>query len=271
MPTMNLLRQLVCVSLLLGSALAATAAGAARFGVEVKRESFLSGGRRISVETFAPQAAGRFPAVLVLHSSAGTLFGKGEMERFSRALAERGMVAFFVRYFDRTGSIFAGEKAIGENLHVWEDTVGDAMNFAAAHPRVRRGSIGIFGYSLGAFLAVSTASRDRRVGAVAELAGGMFDYLGGRLRRVPPTLILYGTADQRVDPRYARALEREARRLGARPVVHAYPGEGHVLSKPALADASRRALDFLTARLRTPKHCGQPGELQQLGVTFGML
>ena len=29
-----------------------------------------------------------------------------------------------------------------------------------------------------------------------------------------------------------------------------YPGEGHVFSKPALADASRRALDFLTARLR---------------------
>ena len=247
---MNILRRLCLLALALGTALSASAAAPPAFAVETARESFRSGGRRISVETFAPQAPGRFPAVLVLHSSAGTLFGKGELERFSRALAERGVVAFLVRYFDRTGTIFAGDKGIEKDLHLWEETVGDALDFATAHPRVRRESIGLFGYSLGAFLAVSTASRDRRVDAVAELSGGMFDYLGGRLRRVPPTLILHGTADQRVNVRYARALDREARRLGARPVMHLYPGEGHVLSKPALADASQRALDFLTAQLR---------------------
>ncbi len=247
---MKLLCVLSLAALSLGAAAPGSAAVPAAFAVEKTGESFLSGGRRISVETFAPRAVGRFPAVLVLHSSAGTLFGKGELERFSRALAERGVVAMLVRYFDRTGTIFAGDKGIEKDLHIWEATVVDALDFASAHPRVRRESIGLFGYSLGAFLAVSTASRDRRVDAVAELSGGMFDYLGGRLQRVPPTLILHGTADQRVSVRYARALDREARRLGARPLMHLYPGEGHVLSKPALADASRRALDFLTVRLR---------------------
>ena len=250
MHTMNVLRLLFCVSLLLGYSFTAAAAVTPRFGVEVKRESYLSGGRRISVETFAPKAPGRFPAVLVLHSSAGTLFGKGDLERFSQSLAERGIVAFFIRYYDRTGTIFAGDAGITKHLHEWEDTVTDGLNFAAAHPRVRRESIGLFGYSLGAFLAVSVAARDPRVDAVAELAGGIFTYLGGKLGRVPPTLIMYGTADQRVDPRYARELERVARQHGTRPVVKTYPGEGHVLSKPALADASQRALDFLTAQLR---------------------
>ena len=226
--------------------LAAEKAGA----IQKKRESFVSGGRKISVETFAPATPGRYPAVLVLHSSAGTLVGKGELVRFSRALSERGMVAFLVRYYDRTGTIFAGDKGIEKHLHEWEDTVEDAMNFAVAHPRVRRESIGIFGYSLGAFLAVSTASRDLRVDAVAEVAGGIFTYLGGRLRRVPPTLILHGTADERVKVVYAHELERAARKVGARPVVKLYPGEGHVLSKPALADASQRALDFLAVQLR---------------------
>ena len=219
--------------------------------VEKQRESFLSGGRRISVETFAPKVPGRYPAVLVLHSSAGTLFGKRELEQFSQSLAERGMVAFLVRYFDRTGTIFAGDGGIDRHLHVWEDTIIDGISFAAAHPRVRAESIGIFGYSLGAFLGVSVASRDARVDAVAELAGGMFDYLGGRLRRVPPTLILHGTADKRVNVSYARALEREARRLGARPVVYLFPGEGHVLSKTASAAASARAISFLGEHLRT--------------------
>lgn len=220
------------------------------FPVERTRESFISGGRKISVETFAPKTPGRFPAVLVLHSSAGTLFGKGELERFSRSLAERGMVAFMVRYFDRTGTIFAGDAAIERHLHACEATVGDAMDFAVAHPRVRADSLGIFGYSLGAFLGVSAASSDSRVRAVAELSGGIFAYLHGRLRRIPPTLVLHGTADQRVSVSYAHELIREARRLGARPVVQLYPGEGHVLSTSAIADASRRAREFLAQRLQ---------------------
>ena len=226
--------------------------------VDQVRESFVSGGRKISVETFVPRGSGRFPAVLVLHSSAGTLFGKGQLEDFSRSLAEHGMIAFMVRYFDRTGTIFAGDRAIGKDLHVWEDTVTDALDFAVAHPRVRRESIGIFGFSLGAFLAVSVASRDARVDAVAELAGGMFDYLGGRLRRVPPLLIQHGLADQRVDVRYAHALEREARRLGTRPVVRLFPGEGHVLSSKASTFASAQARSFLHRQLR-----GQPPKAQR--------
>lgn len=231
----------------------ALSAAPAQFCVTKSHESFVSGGRRISVETFAPDAPGRFPAVLVLHSSAGTLFGKDALEDFSAALARRGMVAFMVRYFDRTGTIFAGDKGIEKNLHVWEDTVADALNFAAAHPRARQGSIGIFGYSLGAFLAVSAASSDKRVDAVAELSGGIFKYLGGHLRRVPPTLILHGTADQRVNVRYAHELERVARGLGARPVVRLFPGEGHVFSKPAQAEASAAAVAFLSAQLRQKK------------------
>jgi len=214
------------------------------------REHYLSGGRQITVDTFAPARPGRYPAVLVLYTSAGTLAGMGDFEGFSRSLAQRGMVALLVHYFDRTGTFFAGDGTIGKHLHVWEDTVIDGLDFAAAHPSVNRQSIGIFGYSLGAFLAVSVASRDSRVDAVAEVAGGIFTYLGGRLRRVPPTLILHGTADRRVNVRYAAELERVARRLGARPEVHLYPGEGHVLSSPAMADARARSLAFLSRNLR---------------------
>jgi carboxymethylenebutenolidase len=246
--------RLACMALLfLNFSPSANAAPRANFPVEKGRETFVSGGRKISVTTFIPAAPGRFPAVLVLHSSAGTLFGNAELERFSRSLAERGMVALQVRYFDRTGTIFAGDAAIGRHLHAWEATVGDALDFASAHPRVRRESIGIFGYSLGAFLGVSAASSDTRVDAVAELSGGIFAYLHGRLRRVPPTLILHGADDRRVAVAYARELEREARRLGARPLVKIYPGEGHVLSTSAIADASGRAREFLATRLSPPR------------------
>ncbi len=225
------------------------AAAEPAFRVEKHRESFMSGGRKIGVEVFAPPGAGRLPAVLVLHTSAGTLLGKGALVDFSRHLAAQGHVAMLVRYFDRTGTIIANDDDIDRLPPVWVETIHDAVDWAVAHPRVRAGSIGFFGYSLGSYVAVAEASRDRRVGAVAEVAGGIFEGFRPRMQRMPPTLILHGRADQRVPVARAFELAKATRQLGPAPIVKIYDGEPHVLSRPAMADASARALAFLHERL----------------------
>ncbi|MDP9291330.1 MAG: dienelactone hydrolase family protein [Verrucomicrobiota bacterium] len=225
------------------------ASQAAPLRVEKQQEEFVSGGRRIRVETFAPAGSVRLPAVLVLHSAAGTLIGKGELERFCRTLAEQGTIAFFVHYFDRTGTIFAGDKAIDQYSRVWTDTIKDAVDFAAVHPRVRHEAIGIFGYSLGAFVAVAEASRDLRVVAVVEVAGGIFKGFSNQMRRLPPIAILHGSADKRVPVVRASELEKRARQFGVKPEMKIYPGEGHRLSRAASQDASRRALNFFKEHL----------------------
>jgi carboxymethylenebutenolidase len=235
---------------LLALLLALTPAHSATLPVELHRESFLSGGRRIGVETFAPTGTERHPAVLVLHTSAGTLLGKRDLERFSRALAEQGKVAFFVRYFDRTGTTLANDRDIELFTPAWMETVRDAVTFAAAHPRVRPERIGLFGYSLGAYLAVTTAAIDRRIDAVVEVAGGTFGRYEKRLRRLPPTLILHGSADQRVKVSEAYRMQKLARRFGAKAEMKIYPGEGHLLSKAAMEDAKQRGLEFFARHLR---------------------
>lgn len=217
--------------------------------VEMRHEEFFSGGRRIHIETFTPAGRGRFPGVLVLHSAAGTLIGKSELERFSRRLAEQGEVAFLVRYFDRTGTIFANDKAIDRYSRVWTETIKDAVDFAASHPRVERSRIGIFGYSLGAFVGIAEASRDRRIVAVVEVAGGIFRGFANQMQRLPALAILHGAADQRVPVARADELERKARQLGVKPEVKIYAGEGHRLSRVAAEDASRRALLFFKKHL----------------------
>jgi dienelactone hydrolase len=220
-----------------------------RFQVEERRESFTSGGRKIGVETFAPAGPRRFPAVLVLHSSAGTLFGHAEMRSFARALAARGKVAFLVRYFDRTRTIFANDREIDRFTGVWLATVNDAVDFAARHPRVRAAAIGTFGFSLGAFLAVAQGSLDRRIDAVVEVAGGVLDGLEPRMRRMPPVLILHGDADQRVPLAEAYQVQRAARRFATASEMKIYPREGHRLSAAAAADATTRALRFFDRHL----------------------
>ena len=219
-------------------------------GIEERRETFMSGGRKIRVETFAPAGTRRFPAVLVLHSSAGTLFGHSEMRRFSRELAARGKVAFLVRYFDRTGTTLADDRDIDRFTGVWLGTVKDTVGFAAAHPRVRATAIGTFGFSLGGFLAVAPGSLDPRIDAVVEVAGGVLEGLEPRMRRMPPVLILHGNADQRVGVAEAYQVQKAARRFGAPIEMKIYPGEGHRLSAAASKDATARALRFFDRHLR---------------------
>ncbi len=221
----------------------------ARPGIAERNESFLSSGHKIKVETFAPSPTGRYPIVLVLHSSAGMLAGKGALVDLCRKLAAQGKMAMLVHYYNRTGTYYSGDKTITKLWPNWAATVQDAINYAAADPRVRADSIGIFGYSLGAFLAVAAASEDSRVSAVVEVSGGIFDALHSKLKHVPPTLILHGRADERVSVSYATGLEQVARKHGQPATMKLYDGEGHVLKKEAMSDAMERTLKFFAAHL----------------------
>lgn len=226
-------------------------AGPAFVRVEEGRTVCRSGGKRISIETFIPQGPQRHPAVIVLYGSGGALFGKSEMVAFARQYAGQGAAVFLVHYFDRTGTLFVTRDGpIHRHQAVWTETVRDAVDFVTAHPRVRKGPVGLFGYSLGAYLAVSESSRDPRIGCVVELSGGIFDEVRPSLKRFPHLLILHGRLDQRVPVKRAFELEATARQFGSRPQTHIYEEEGHRLSKIALADAAERGGAFLRQHLR---------------------
>ncbi len=216
-----------------------------------RTESFLSEGHRIQVETFSPTAPGRHPVVLILHGSSGRVIGKGPLVDLSRELASQGKMAMLVHYFDRTGTAWSGDKAIHQHWRTWAKTVRDSVDFASTYPDVRADAIGIFGFSLGAYLAVSVAADDARIQAVAELSGGLFDEQKPGLKRLPPLLILHGLEDKRVPASRAYELKEIAIRLGTKPEMKTYEGEGHVLSAEAIQDASQRTLAFFDQQLTT--------------------
>ncbi|WP_395748365.1 alpha/beta hydrolase family protein [Prosthecobacter sp.] len=235
---------------LLSAVLAASCAHTAKVrGVQEATTSYLSGGKKIVVETYLPASPGRHPAVAVLYGSGGLINGKGDMVAFARLLAQRGMAAYLIHYFDRTGTLIAGDKSIAADSKIWQATVKDGIDFISQQPEVNPRAIGLYGYSLGAFLSVGAATTDARIVAAAELSGGLFQGLKGHTRRFPPMLILHGSDDQRVRIKFAEELLLEARRMHARPAVHIYPGEGHSLSTSAAADATTRALIFLQLHL----------------------
>ncbi len=213
--------------------------------------SYLSGGKKIKVETFLPPGTERLPAVIVLYGSGGSFLGKGEMVDFAKQIAAQGTAVFLIHYFNRTGTIAARDPQIQKYTGIWAQTVHDGAVFVSGHPRVNPAAIGMYGYSLGAYLAVAEGIRNPQIDAVAELSGGIIDALKGKVTRICPVLILHGRLDQRVNVAEGERLQRAAVKVGTKPETHYYEAEGHRLSEPALADAHQRAQSFLLKHLQS--------------------
>ncbi len=214
--------------------------------------SFVSGGRTITADYFAPAAVpATHRTILVLHGAGGTLFDGPEMRRMALRLAAEGNAVYLLHYFDRTGShFFLGDRGLLKNFDTWLETVRDSLRWIAQE-QGNHARIGLYGYSLGAFLAVAAASENPRVGAIAEQAGGVWNNETKRLGSMPPGLMIHGMADGRVPfEKYALPLQRYLRRHAPTVTTHFVPGEGHGFSAAAQARVREEVAGYFRQTLR---------------------
>jgi carboxymethylenebutenolidase len=196
-----------------------------------KKDYFESGKKKISVLRFEPQDAGIFPAVVMLHGCDG--WGQLDAYKFAADdLVKAGHVVFLIRYFDRTdtpdkvpaaqrnafarwlkeGAAPGVKDDARDHFDAWISTVADAVTYARTLPNVDAKRVGIVGFSLGGYLALSAAPRCE-VGAVVEMFGGVPKELRGNLGTLPPTLLVHGNKDTVVSVNeayiaYGRLLEQ---------------------------------------------------------------
>jgi carboxymethylenebutenolidase len=210
--------------------------------IQISRAAFESESQSITVEQFLPKAPGRYPAILALHGSGG--IREGWAEQPARLMAGRGYSVFVVHYFERTGTVWADPGTTRANFPDWMKTVGDAITFASQHASVEAKRIGLLGFSLGAYLALSVASVEARVKVVVEFFGGLPEELYG-FTRMPPVLILHGEEDHVVPVGEATRLKLLLERTSTPYEIKIYPGAGHGFSGLQLFDAGQRTIQFL--------------------------
>ena len=213
--------------------------------------AFESGGREISCDAFIPSAQNgeRFPAVIGLHGSAG---GHATMAEPAALLAGQGFAVYVVHYFDRTGTIGVADKQTAvRNFPVWGKTVWDSISHVASRPEVDAQRIGLLGFSLGAYLALSVSAVDSRVKAVVDFFGGMPREMKLFIRRLCPTLILHGESDATVPVAEAYHLQQLLEKKAIPYEMQIYPDAGHGFSGETWQDAKARTLAFLQRYLAT--------------------
>lgn len=211
---------------------------------------------RVTAEVYEPATQQPKSAVVVLHGAGGTLFDGPEMRRVARHLAAAGHAVYVLHYFDVTGSFFATDGSMQKNFPKWLETVRASIPAIQAQ-RGDRSKIGIYGYSLGGFLALLAASDNPDVAAVVVQAGGVWNSEFQRLGKLPPVLMIHGEQDARVPfAKYAKPLISELRERGIRVETRFFPREGHVFSPEARGEVRAAVAGFFERRTGQPSRGG---------------
>jgi carboxymethylenebutenolidase len=206
-------------------------------------------GRPVRLEAFFPPGGARSPALLLLHGASGMNGGHRYIPHVAGALAAEGLATVLVRYFDVSETTHASDAEMRQHFDRWLQVIDDAVTAVAQFPEVDPARLGLVGYSLGGYLAVAHASRDRRIRAVVEFAGGIDREFAKSVTHLPPTLIVHGESDRRVPFSRAAELEAVLARVGAPYETRYFPGEGHLLSPAAALVSLTVAADFFRRRL----------------------
>ena len=241
------LSAVLLVSLVLLPAL--NALSASDSAINVSKISLPVAGGKITAEVFEQAPARKRPVIIVLHGAGGTLFDGPEMRRVARHLAADGNAVYFLRYFERTGSVFAVDSSMQRHFGTWRRTVTEAIP-AIQQLRGDRAPVGIYGYSLGGFLALFAASDNPNVAAVVEHAGGVWNGKMDRIGKLPPVLMIHGEQDGRVPfDTYAKPLERSLRERRVKLQTRFFPAEAHVFTPHAMQEVRGAAAAFFRRHL----------------------
>ena len=272
------------ISVWCGLAVLALALGGGRVFAADEKEavkksagSYLSAERKINVTRFDPAAPGPHPAVLLLHGIDGADENEKTYHKLADRLAAKGYVVFFVRYFDcfadrpkeleffrdnvkeyLTGAAVNKRECLKAAFQDCLTAVCDGVRYVRQQPGVDKDRVGVAGFSLGAFLALSAATRpELKVAAVVDLFGGLPPEMHGQAKALPPVLVLHGDKDQVVPVKIARDLEKLLKNNETAHEVKVYKDVGHMFDKGdgkidwlTALDAESRAHAFLDKYLK---------------------
>lgn len=197
--------------------------------IQAGMASFVSGGVPVRIDQQEPAAAGKHPAILLLHGSGGNV--GFWFERIAPQLGRLNLGLYAAHYFDRTKTIRADRETILDGYHfpTWLGTISDALRYIRSRPGVDPNRVALLGISLGAFLSLALATdAAARIRAVVEISGGMPEPSAAAVTAAyPPTLILHGDADTVVPVSSARELEVLLKTRGVPHQSLILPGQGH--------------------------------------------
>ncbi len=225
-----------------------------------QRGGFDSGGKPVTEYHCTPVSNGPHPAVILLHGAGPAPGQNSEFGAMCAELADAGYYTEFIEYYSQTPAVGPlRPDEIKKYYLTWMTEVRSGIDAMDKNPAVDPKRVAMLGFSLGAFLSLSTGATDPgKLAAIVEYYGGLPAPLHPMAANLPPTLILHGDKDTLVPVAEAHKLDllmTEAKRPHE---MHIYPGANHAFNFAGLPiwynaadgqDAWQRTLAFLAEYL----------------------
>lgn len=242
---MHWISALAGIILLLAGIITPDAGEAGRLEWNVRYE-----GRTVRVHVITPsQGTGPWPLAIVLHGASG--LGRGHLIwPMAQALADRGVAAAVVRYYDGLPARTSRKQSI--QLFAQREKILDRVIGSLLRSNLVEGDkIGVFGYSLGGFHAIALAAKDNRIAAAVSLAGGLSGHISQvAVEDAAPLMLIHGTGDRIVPYRRSRITRAVWHKAGQPVTLVSMQSAGHVPYGKTREQAFETAADFIAKELQ---------------------
>jgi carboxymethylenebutenolidase len=198
--------------------------------------------------------------VVLLHGASGFGPFSRHYESYAESLASAGFRTCAVLYYSKSDSrVIAGRNPAAKStlfqkrFMAWLSTINDVVEGLSKLPIIERESMGVLGFSQGAYLAVGVAGTNRRIKALVEFYGGFPGPLESQITQLPATLIVHGESDAVIPVQEAHAMEAAARLRTTSVATKLYAGAGHgfdiARDDPSAVAARKETIDFFVRHL----------------------
>ena len=207
--------------------------------------------REVRLDVYKPSDPGPHPTILLLYGAGGLAFDGSRMRVTAQQWSSAGYNIYLVHYLDATGGFMAMPWSMRPGFDPWVETVRDAIDWIQKQPS-SSAPIGIYAYSLGAFVGLEAASDNPHVGALVDFAGGWVEGKMKPLGRMPPLLLVHGQRDHRVP--YKKYVQPLFSYLDQHHIAYesrVFPSQGHKPSAAVLEAVRTEALEFFRQHLKS--------------------
>ena len=205
---------------------------------------------QVRLDLYQPNDREPHPTILLLYGAGGLAFDGARIRAFAQRLVSEGNIVYLPHYLDETGGFMAGPWNMRKDFDEWVESVRYAIAWIQKQPG-SSAPIGIYGYSLGGFIALEAASDNPQVGAVVDHAGGWVEGDMKPLGRMPPLLLVNGQRDHRVP--YKKYVQPLFSYLGQHDIAYesrVFPKQGHKFKPAELEDVRTQAIEFFRQHLK---------------------
>ena len=202
--------------------------------------TFESHGQPIRAIHYRPADEGRRAAVVMMHGSGGRITNRGPWHELAVRFAGDGYQVLTPLFTDA----YPDDGVRPERMmEAWRDVGEHAVDWFIDRGVDRRRT-GMFGYSLGSYVAVDGALGNSRAAAAIGLAGGTDVYTPRTPRRRVPVLMIRAENDTHVLPRNTAAWVDFLRDHDVNVRVEVIAGAGHLFRPPEWAEIFARSAEF---------------------------